>query len=141
MWSGCEINASPLRTDKVEALRKRDLNALKPAELDWLVAKSMTTIGGVPTFKFFLWRFLVAMLGGFVGPASDAQVVLPRLEEAAFDQWPAEQQTAILEGLRLWAEQRIARDDADDDADWTYDSPDAEALEIMDWVNARAQSR
>lgn len=141
MWLGSDINASPLRNDKILALRKRDLDALDADELDWLVAKSMTTIGGVPTFKFFLSRFLVAMLGAASVPFSDAHVILPRLKDAGFGQWPADQQSAILAGLRLWAAQRLARDANDTEADWDYDSRDAGAVEIMDWVNAHTQSR
>ncbi len=141
MWTGERINASPLRQDEVRALRKRDLDRLTLNDLDQLVFKSVSTIGGVPTFKFFYGRFLSAVIRAHDACVSDSYVVLPKLEAADFDQWPDAEKAAVLDAMDIWATQRLAFDAVGQDSESPPDLPDEQALEIREWVNARRQTR
>ncbi len=141
MWSGKEINASPLRHDEVRTLRGRNLDALSAEELDKYVFRSMTTIGGPATFKFFLSRYLAVAIRSEGGQVSDANVLLPRLEEADFAHWPDDQKAATLVALGLWADQRRALD-----ARWAeelgeHHLSDDWGREIHDWVKNHGQAR
>ncbi len=117
----------------MEGLITRGLDQISPAELDLLVFRAISTVGGQATFKYALSRFLGVMIEapGYAARAtSDAYVILPKLEHAAFEAWPDDQRRAILEALELWADRRLIADKAD-----------PEARDIRDWVLARAALR
>jgi hypothetical protein len=124
-------NVAPDRREWIAKLLAEGLDRLSAEDLDLLVFRAISTVGGAPTFKFALSRFLAVML---LEPAygaratSDAFVILPKLDHARFDAWPAEERRAILEALELWAERRLEADQTD-----------SGASDIREWVNARRQ--
>lgn len=123
------INVAPDRRDWVEGLLAGGLDRLSPEDLDLLVYRAISTVGGTPTFKFALSRFLAVMLlapAYGAGAVSDAFVILSKLDHARFETWPPEERRAILEALELWAARRL-------DADPTDDS----AADLRAWVEAR----
>jgi hypothetical protein len=106
IFQGGQINAAPTRHDDLRRMFASG-RTLTAQDLDWLVSKAMTTVGGPATLKFALPGFLAAVVGGGrQGAASDSHVVLPKLEQAAFASWPRDQQAAIRAALALWADQR-----------------------------------
>jgi hypothetical protein len=123
-----EIKAAPDRRTWVEQLLQAGFDRISPADLDLLVFRAISTVGGVPTFKFALSRFLGVMI---MAPrygdrsSSDSYVILPKLDHAQFWEWPVEQRRAIVDALELWADRRLLAEPAD-----------REAEDIQAWVNA-----
>lgn len=123
---------APDRRPWVEALEARGMDRLSPQDLDLLVFRAISTAGGVPTFKYALSRFLGVMIEAPAyadAATSDAYVILPKLDHAAFADWPPRQRRAILDALELWADRRIIA------ATSLGDDPEAKA--ILDWVAAQ----
>ena len=125
-------NVAPDRRTWVEGLLAKGLDQLSAQDLDLLVFRAISTVGGAPTFKFALARFLSVMIEA---PAytdmatSDAHVILPKLTHARFEEWPQAERQAILEALELWADRRLIAA--------TSQGYDPEAKDILEWVNAR----
>lgn len=125
-------NVSPNRKEWIEGLLARGMDQLSGADLDLLVFRAISTVGGVPTFKFALARFLSVMIQA---PAyretatSDAHIILPKLDHAGFELWPKAERRAILEALELWADRRLI--------EATSEGYDPEAKAILEWVEAR----
>ncbi|WP_296595050.1 hypothetical protein [Phenylobacterium sp.] len=125
-------NVSPDRTEWIEGLLAKGMDRLDGHDIDLLVFRAISTVGGVATFKFALARFLSVMIQA---PAyssmttSDAHMILPKLEHAAFETWPKEERRAILEALELWADRRII--------EATSEGYDPEAKAMLEWVEAR----
>lgn len=120
------------RRSWVEGLVRRGLDRLSPADLDLLVFRAISTVGGLRTFKYALSRFLGVMIeapGYGSSATSDAYVILPKLDHAGFADWPQAQRRAILEALELWADRRVIAA--------TSQGRDPEAKAILEWVNAR----
>ncbi len=122
-------NVAPDRRAWVAGLLAGGLDRLSAEDLDLLVFRAISTVGGTATFKFALSRFLAVML---LAPAyaasavSDAFVILPKLDHARFEAWPIAERQAILDALELWSGRRLAADPADEGA-----------LAFRDWVGAR----
>lgn len=129
---GSRGNVSPNRKAWIEDLLAKGLDQLSAHDLDLLVFRAISTVGGVATFKYALARFLSVMIEA---PAygdiatSDAHMILPKLEHAAFQDWPKAERRAILEALELWADRRLIAA--------TSEGYDPEAKAILEWVNAR----
>jgi hypothetical protein len=132
MVVGGQGNVAPNRKDWIAGLLAKGLDQLNAQDLDLLVFRAISTVGGVATFKFALARFLSVMIEA---PAygnvatSDAHMILPKLEHARFEDWPAAERQAILEALELWADRRLITA--------TSQGYDPEAKDILEWVNAR----
>lgn len=127
------VNVAPDRREWIEGLLSAGLDRLSPTDLDLLVYRAISTVGGTPTFKYALSRFLAVMLlepAFGAGATSDAFVILPKLDHARFDTWAPEERRAILEALELWAERRLSADPAD-----------AGAADLRAWVEARRDIR
>ncbi|RAK66459.1 hypothetical protein [Phenylobacterium kunshanense] len=123
------VNVAPDRREWIEGLLAAGMDRLSPADLDMLVYRAISTVGGTPTFKFALSRFLAVMLlepAFGAGAVSDAFVILPKLDHARFEAWPEEERRAILEALELWAERRL-----------TADPADVPAAALRTWVETR----
>ena len=129
---GSRLNVSPNRKEWIEGLLAKGLDQINARDLDLLVFRAISTVGGVSTFKYALARFLSVMIEA---PAyahmatSDAHMILPKLDHAAFQDWPEAERRAILEALELWADRRLIAA--------TSESYDPEAKAILEWVNAR----
>jgi hypothetical protein len=129
-----ELSAEAVAPDRrawVEGLLAGGME-LSPQDLDLLVFRAISTVGGVATFKFALSRFLGVMIEAPAytdAATSDAYVILPKLDHARFAEWPPEQRRAILDALELWADRRIIA------ATSLGDDPEAKA--ILAWVEAR----
>lgn len=125
-------NVSPNRKEWIEGLLAKGLDQLDAQDLDLLVFRAISTVGGASTFKYALARFLSVMI---VQPAyadiatSDAHMILPKLDHAKFQDWPKAERQAILEALELWADRRLIAA--------TSEGYDPEAKDILEWVNAR----
>lgn len=105
LWDAHGFNAAQTRHDRLRQIRDQGVANLTGDDLDWLVCKSMTTVGGVPTLKFFLPRFLTMALSDAAGDwIAGPEIILARLDTAGFDGWPKAQRAAILEALAAWTE-------------------------------------
>lgn len=111
LWVEEGFNVAPTRLEEAQRIRAKGIDNLTPAEIDYVMFKSITTMGGVGTFKYLLPRFLRAVLSGFLDAgAVDTRVLLGKLEIAEFASWPAQQRKATASALRHLAERLILLD-------------------------------
>lgn len=102
-------------------------------DIDIVMSRAQTTIGGPETFKWILPAFLDRTLANPArGWMTDSDILVSKLDYARFDNWPADEQRAALVMLNNWASawSRLYLDDV------TYDA-DEDAV-LSNWLRARS---
>ncbi len=99
-WRGEDYHVAPSRREFAEDIRNKDLDDLSDLELNLLMFRVMTTMGGPDTLKFLLPRFYAAYFANpMFGWTSEPFVVKGKLERAGFDVWTEDQKTSALQAL------------------------------------------
>jgi len=105
LWIGDDLNVAPTRVKEAKAIRNKGMDRLDDQDIDYVMFKCMTTMGGVNTFKFLLPRFIRAVLANpFYGWTSEAHVLLNKLKTADFEAWPGPERAAAAEALEVLAQ-------------------------------------
>jgi hypothetical protein len=86
-------------------LRKRGVQNLTAEDLDFVMFKVMTTMGGEASFRFFLPRFLRSVLTfpDFLGWVTGSHVLLSKVELLDLDSWKKSERMALLSALEAFA--------------------------------------
>jgi len=130
LWLDETYNVASTRLKFATAIRKRHLDDLTDSEIDYLMFKVITTMGGVNTLKFLLPRYFAAWFSNIDGAwCVDINLAKSKLEMAKFDEWPAPQIKSTLEAMRIAAHHEIQSEELlglghDENAD-----------QILEWVN------
>ncbi|MFN7924624.1 MAG: hypothetical protein U0Q16_31265, partial [Bryobacteraceae bacterium] len=105
LWQGDILNVAPARTEHAMRFRKKGVHNLSPGDLDFLMCKVLTTMGGEASFKFFLPRFLsgVVTFPDFGSWATNSHVLLSKLECINLNSWKRREQVALLAALEAFA--------------------------------------
>lgn len=125
LWIGDDFNVAPTRIAETKAIRAKGVDQLDDGDLDYVMFKCMTTMGGVATFKFFLPRFIRAVLANpFYGWTSEAHVLMNKLRTAGFEAWSLSERATTADALEVLAQTYILIDESEE----TGPDPDARAL-------------
>ena len=110
---GSNIDAAR-REDRIRVAR---MLATRPADwseedIDLVIFRAMTTLGGPETFKWILPYFLERSVASpFHGWMLVSDVLAGKLDDAGFDTWPEAQRMAAHEMLRAWLATRPPYED------------------------------
>ena len=131
LWTGGVLNVAPSRVRETKAMRAKGVDQLDNHDLDYLMFKCMTTMGGVNTFKFFLPRFIRAVLAtpSFAW-MSEAHVLMSKLNTAEFETWPSSEKTATAEALEVLAQAYIMLNEDE------WSGPDEDARALLAWTQS-----
>lgn len=130
---------TPLRAARAEDHERIDrMLAANPEnwsdeDVDVVMSRAQTTIGGPETFKWILPAFLDRCLANPKrGWMTDSNDLVSKLDYAHFDNWPADQQRAALAMLNNWANawSRLHVGDITDSAD--------DDAVLRNWLKARS---
>lgn len=136
LWDAHAIYADHEHLTAIRLMKLHGMERLSAEEIENGVGWAMAGAGGAPTFRFFLWRFLTIILTA-PGPSweIDADRLLAKLDLAHFARWPDDQQKAVVDGLGLWAAQRVM------DEITMYSEPDSSAYRLRAWIRDRQDSQ
>ena len=131
LWVGDHFNVAPARLEKTKAIKAKGFTAMTPRELDYVMFKCMTTMGGPDTFKALLPRFVRALAASpREGWTADARVLLGKLKMADFDLWPRRQRAAAAAAIEHLAAYLLELDRCD------REEPDADNQALLDWAKS-----
>ena len=118
---------------RVERMLATDPARWSDDDVDLVVTRAMTTIGGAETFKWVLPHVLERSLARpYLGWMTESWLLAEKLDYAGFDQWPPHQRTAALHMLTHWLEAQAGLYPDDP----TYD-PGIEHAVLRRWLEAR----
>lgn len=104
LWEGDRLNVAPTRFDAVDRLRSKGVRAWDSHDLDFVMFKCMTTMGGEQTFRSVLPRFLLAVADSpFEGWTVESHVLLSKAQLASLANWRPTQLEALSEALVAFA--------------------------------------
>jgi hypothetical protein len=105
LWEGNALNVAPTRIEKTRELRSKGVQHFTDRDLDYVMFKTMTTMGGEASFKFFLPRFLNSVLAypSNLGWASGSHVLLSKCKKIEFESWTALERGSIFDALEAFA--------------------------------------
>jgi hypothetical protein len=133
------VNVRAARSGDRERIRRMlesDSAGWSSEDIDVVMARAQTTLGGPETFKWVLPVWLDrSMAEPAYGWMTVSEVLVDKLDRAAFDQWPGAQRLAILPMLADWLR---AREMAFPEDEHAYDPAD-DAL-FRSWLNARCSA-
>ncbi len=102
-------------------------------DIDIVMFRAQTTIGGPETFKWILPAFLDRTLAGETwGWMTDTEILVNKLDHAGFDTWPTDQRETARFMLIGWLARRSAYSAEGDDT-----SDPGDDLALRKWLEAR----
>ena len=108
LWIGNEFNVAPTRIDEAKGLRAKGFAAWTDRDLDYVMFKCMTTMGGEATFKFILPRFLTAVSRHpNYGWTSQSHVLNSKLENVDVSKLTPKEALAVSKALVAYARTRV----------------------------------
>ncbi len=138
LWKGEVLNVAPTRIAKTKELRKKGVENFTAEDLDFVMFKVMTTMGGEASFKFFLPRFLRSVLTfpDCLGWVTVSHVLLSKLELLDLDSWKKSETVALLTALEAFAlfEWSV---DVDSQCGDPLEEPDRGIRELVTFVRTR----
>ena len=112
LWIGDDLNVAPAGVAETNLFRDKGVDRLDDRDLDYVMFKCITTMGGVDTFKFFLPRFIRAVLANpFYGWTFEAHVLMNKLKTADFEAWPMPERATTAEAIEILAQTYILIDE------------------------------
>lgn len=131
LWTANQLNVAPTRFRETKAIRAKGVDHLDERDLDYVMSKCMTTMGGLDTFKFFLPRFIRAVLANpHYGWTSEAHVLMSKLNTAAFENWPASERVVVAEAIEILAQTYILINEDE------VSGPDDDSRSLLAWAKS-----
>ena len=144
LWQDDKLNVAPTQIAATRRLRAKGVENFTAEDLDYAMFKVMTTMGGESSFKFFLPRFIGAVLtfptlGGWM---TKSHVLLSKLELIDLGAWAKPKQEALLAALDAFArfERSIAIDLSLKEGTACPD-PDEGVQDLIEFVRMRRECR
>ncbi|MDQ8028350.1 MAG: hypothetical protein REJ23_06460 [Brevundimonas sp.] len=119
--------------ERIRRMLESDSEGWSSEDIDIVMARAQTTLGGPETFKWVLpvWVFR-SMAEPAYGWMTVSEVLADKLDRAGFDLWPEAQRVTILPMLADWLR---ARETAFAEDEHAYDPADDAVF--RSWLDAR----